>query len=125
MRYQLISITALAALALAGCGSDPAPAPAPVKATPPPAATSAAPAADVTAQQAYIKGLRAIDAGPVANEERALSRAEDICLDLQQGEFTGAKLNERVAERLSGGSAQITGAQAGKVVELAKKTVCQ
>lgn len=128
MRYQLISIMVVAVLGLAGCGSDtedaPAGTPAPVKSQPPAVATSAAATAEVAGQQAYLKGLRAIDPGLAADGERALSRAENICLDLQQGEITGQKLNERVAERLSGGDAQITAAQAAKVVALAKSTVC-
>lgn len=71
-----------------------------------------------------MQGLAAIDPGLVANEDRALSRAKDTCLDIKQGEITGDKLNERVAERLSGGDAQITPAQAAKVISLAKTTVC-
>lgn len=125
MRYRLIAIISAVALASAGCGSSDDPEPPSTPAQKPPAvATSAAATADAAGQDAYLQGLAAIDPGLVANEDRALSRAKDTCLDIKQGEITGDKLNERVAERLSGGDAQITPAQAAKVISLAKTTVC-
>ncbi|GLW32261.1 DUF732 domain-containing protein [Actinoplanes regularis] len=112
-------IISAAALTIAGCSSS-EPTASPTKAAPP--ATTAAGLS--AGQQAYLAALSAIDPGLVANEERALSRAKDICADIAGGEFIGAKLNERVAERLSGGDAQITAEQAAKVVALAKANVC-
>lgn len=76
------------------------------------------------AAAAYIAGLRAIDPGLVVNTERALRRGRDVCLDLEQGEFAGERLNARVAARLSGGNATITEAQAAQAIELAKAHIC-
>ncbi|MCI4066290.1 hypothetical protein MRQ36_28555 [Micromonospora sp. R77] len=92
-----------------------------------PATTSAAaPAqADFTAKEKnYLAGLKKIDKGLVTNEERAIRRAQNICLDVKGGEFNDKQLADRAAERLSGGDATINSTQAAKVVALAKANIC-
>lgn len=90
-----------------------------------PSKSPGAPAADFSAkEESYLAGLEKIDAGLVANEERAIRRAEETCADIKAGEFKGDALNERVAERLSGGSATIDAKQASQVVALMKANIC-
>ena len=124
MRKHLIAIAA-AVFALTGCGSD-----TPAASSPTPTASAAttsaavAPSARAVNSEAFLAGLRAIDPGLVANEDRAVRRAKDICLDISQDEFTNQQLAARAAERYSGGTATITPAQGARVVALAKANVC-
>ncbi|MGH3768610.1 MAG: DUF732 domain-containing protein [Pseudonocardiaceae bacterium] len=109
------SIGTLAGIILtAGCGSaTPAPSRAP--------APTAAPTTD--AQTAYLARLEQIDPGLVVNTERAIRRAENICLDIKQGKDEATVVSNTV-QRLSGGNATIDKAQAAQVVELAKTHIC-
>ncbi|GGK89314.1 hypothetical protein [Mangrovihabitans endophyticus] len=115
-------ITAGVAVAcLAACGSE-TPAAADTE-------TSTAPATatdeiEPAAAEAYLAGLRQIDPGLAGNESRAVRRAEETCADIAAGEFTGDKLAERVAERLSGGSATINASQAKQAIDLMETYVC-
>lgn len=116
---------------LAGCGSS-EPTPADV-----PAATASvtAPAEDrpdiltdveVSAEDraSYLAGLRDIDPGLTSNEDRAIRRVTNICLDVEQGKDETTIINNTV-ERLSGGSATINETQAAEVVELARTHICR
>lgn len=96
--HSRLMIAALAgtALLLTGCGSNeptaPTGAPAPVVPTSAPA--QAAPGPDIlTADEvpaegrtAYLEGLSAIDLGLTVNEDRAIGRATNICLDIERGQ---------------------------------------
>jgi hypothetical protein len=74
-------------------------------------------------RRAYLDSLGAIDPGLIANEDRAIRRAEETCADLLQG-WSGDQLADRVVTRLSGGSAQIDRAQAVEAIALMKRWVC-
>ncbi|MEU1810966.1 hypothetical protein [Micromonospora aurantiaca (nom. illeg.)] len=124
MRRPLIAIPFTAVLALAGCGTstaEPSVA-APSSSAPPSAAASST--IKAVNSEAFLAGLRVVDPGLVANEDRALRRARDICLDVSQNEFTNKQLAERAAERYSGGTVTLTSEQGAKVVALAKANVC-
>ena len=71
----------------------------------------------------YLSGLEKINPGLVANEDRAIDRATNICLDISQGKDEATVVNN-AQQRLSGGNATIDNAQAAQAVELAKTNVC-
>lgn len=106
-------VLALSGLACGSGGGDEKPA-----AEVAPAATWSA------AQRAYLDGLGKIERGLVANEDRAIRRAEETCSDVKAGEITGAKLTQRVVDRLSGGDATIDAKQADQALALMKANIC-
>jgi len=75
-------------------------------------------------REAYLAGLTDIDPGLTVNEDRAISRATNICLDIEQGK-AAATIISNTAERLSGGNATIDEAQAAEAVELARAHICR
>lgn len=75
------------------------------------------------ARAAYLAGLRQIDAGLVANEDRAIRRAANICLDIAQGKDEQTVVTNTV-KRLSGGNATIDASQAARAVALARQHIC-
>jgi len=115
----MISLCVLVAAALSACGFD---------ADPQESSNNrpAAPAGEVlTAEQrAYLDALSKIDPGLVSDQERALDRVANICLDIAMGQFSDEQLAERVANRLSGGNVKIDLAQAAEVITLAKEYAC-
>lgn len=127
---QLLTGLATAAL-LTACGSG---APAPAATAPAPPAASSAPAAspdiltadDVPADSraAYLTGLTKIDPGLTVNEDRAIRRATDICVDITQGKDEGTVVSNTVS-RLSGGNATINTSQAADAVALARAHICR
>lgn len=131
-----IGPTALPLLAitlLVGCGSsEPSPAASEAPAVPASAATPAESGPDILAadevpaegRAAYLAGLTSIDSGLTLNEDRAISRATNICLDIDQGKDETTIINNTV-ERLSGGNATIDEDQAADVVELARTYICR
>lgn len=84
-------------------------------------APTAAPNSD--AQAAYLARPEQIDPGLVVNTERAIRRAKNICLDIEQGKNEATVVSNAV-QRLSGGNATIDKAQAAQVVELARMHIC-
>ncbi|MFC4148588.1 hypothetical protein ACFO0M_20225 [Micromonospora mangrovi] len=121
MRRIMITVASVLVLASTACSSTESAEPAKSA-----AATAAAPTqAEMTAKEKkYLAGLKKIDEGLAANEERAIRRAQNICLDVKGGEFNDKQLADRAAERLSGGDATIDSAQGAKVVALAKANIC-
>lgn len=75
------------------------------------------------ARAAYLAALKQIDSGFVVNADRAIRRAENICLDVEQDKDESIVINNAV-QRLSGGDASINAAQAAQAVELAKTHIC-
>lgn len=73
---------------------------------------------------AYLAGLHEIDPGLVANESRALRRAEETCADIKAG-LSGDALAARVVARLSGGNATINTAQARRAIALMQTNICR
>lgn len=74
-------------------------------------------------ERAYLRALAAIDPGLVVNEDRAISRAENTCLDIDSGK-TGDVLVNNVIQRLSGGNATIDQRQARDAIELMERWIC-
>lgn len=72
---------------------------------------------------AYLEALRAIDPGLVADEDRAIRRAEETCADIKAG-HAGDELVQRVVARLSGGNATIDAAQAQRAIDAMRQHVC-
>lgn len=74
-------------------------------------------------ERAYLDELADVDEGLVANEARAIRRAESTCDDIAKG-FDDAKLQERAVIRMSGGDATIDTEQAKTVIALVREHVC-
>ncbi|MGI9000907.1 MAG: DUF732 domain-containing protein [Pseudonocardia sp.] len=112
-RLALMFLTVLAALVACGGPSATAPSTAP---------TTKAP---ITADQAaYLDGLREINPGLVVNPDRAIRRATNICLDIEEG-MTEPEVVRSTVARLSGSNATIDAPQAAQAVELAKRHICE
>lgn len=75
------------------------------------------------ARIAYLAGLEEIDPGLIANKDRAINRATNICLDITQGKNESTVV-DNARQRLSGGSATIDNAQAARAVALARQHIC-
>lgn len=119
MRYLIAALAALT-VALTACGS---PAPAVPAPAPKPAWTPTA------AEAEFVTGAREI--APSLSEvrdERLAGWGVDTCstleaVDAKTGKpFPRTKVVETVQERFNG---RITAAQAGKIADLAKETVCR
>lgn len=74
-------------------------------------------------RQTYLDQLRLIDPGLVVREDRAISRAENTCLDIFEGK-TGDQLVRDVVTRLSGGGTTIDTTQARQAIKLMQKWIC-
>ncbi len=144
MRSRITSVAAVLAASLlstACSSSTPAPtvtvtapaSPAPtitVTATPT-AAVNAAPPTDGGAQLSeedrhdlYLLTLTAIDPGLTTNADRAMRRAKDICLDIQQGK-DDATLARNTELRFEGGDVpDLTPEQAQQIVDAARAYRC-
>lgn len=72
---------------------------------------------------AYLAGLKKFDPGLVADEDRAITCATNICLDIAQGKDKITVVGNAVS-RLSGGTVTIAEAQAAQAVELARTNIC-
>ncbi len=139
-----VALAAAVLLVAAGCSStEPAPTPTvtvTVTETPAPAPTvtvtvtpealapsedGGEPALDEEGRQdLFLVSLAAIDPGLVVNAERALRRADDICLDIEQG-WEGDAFLERIEFRLEGGNVpDLSRAQAAEVLALAEELHC-
>ncbi|MBC3987805.1 hypothetical protein H8N00_02555 [Streptomyces sp. AC563] len=90
-----------------------------------PKPTSGIPSPDATQQAALIQGLRAIEPGLVAKEERAVSRARSVCLDLK-ADKPAATVQNNARQRYEGGTVpHISDDQAARIVEVVKASFCR
>lgn len=117
MRVHIAAVGVLLG-ALSACGGgDAEPEPKPSKVAQGPAVPS--PDADQTAK--LMASLKAIDAGLAADQDRAVGRSRNVCLDLKQG--GDAVANARA--RFEGGSVpKLTESQAAKIVDAVKASFC-
>lgn len=74
-------------------------------------------------RQALLAELRRIDPGLVADEERAVRRAESVCQDVREGK-TPAQVAKNAQLRFTGGNATVDAEQAGKIVAAVKRHMC-
>ena len=122
-----------AALMLAGC-STPEPTPTvtvTVTETPLPAPTVTVTVAPAEAESsatpdrgAFVAALTAIDPGLTVNADRAVSRAGDICLDIEQGK-TDEQVVRNTELRFEGGNVpDLSADQARGIVDAARAYLC-
>ncbi|MGH3390987.1 MAG: hypothetical protein ACRDOO_19135 [Actinomadura sp.] len=119
MRHRLAAL-ALIPLALAACGSGDATAPA----SPSPASSSARPQSweriPETQCKEYVGALERVEPGLVVDEERALGRALNTCMDIEAG-VTEKTVMERTRLRYTGGYVTVNTVQARRIVAAAKR----
>lgn len=117
MRALGLIAAAAAVCALAGCGttSEPAAAPAPVTVS----------ETDLTDQEAqFLADLEAVDPDLVTKEDRALRRAENVCLDIEQGK-NDEMIVDNTRQRYSNGTTvNLDMDQARRIVDSARANVC-
>lgn len=78
----------------------------------------------INRSEVFLTTLAAIDPGLIANEDRALSRAQDICLDLSQGK-DDTTIARNAELRYEGGSVpDLTSDQALAILNAAREYVC-
>jgi uncharacterized lipoprotein len=126
MRYTLPTLAAVAVLALAGCSSDTEPAATPTteKSSPSAPAVSSAPSPNAAQTTALLDALRAVKPELVADEERAVTRARNVCRDVKSGKPADTVASNAKA-RFSGGSAgDLTDAQGAAIVSAVKSSFC-
>lgn len=123
-----------AVLMLAGCATPeptptvtvtvtetPAPAPTVTVTVAPAEAESGAATPD---RDAFVAALAAIDPGLTVNADRAVSRADDICLDIEQGK-TDEQIVRNTELRFEGGNVpDLSADQAREIVEAARSYHC-
>lgn len=122
-RTTIATLLIVSTLTLAGCsdgGETGAAKPKP-KATP----TQLTPSPNPAQTTALTDALSAIKPELAADEERAVNRARNVCLDVKGGKDT-ATMAKNAAYRFSGGTAgQLTDAQGGKIVAAVKSSFCK
>jgi hypothetical protein len=118
MRRYLLAVAAVGMLA--GCGGssggEAASASLPSQASVP----------DPTAAQRVmlVAALGRIDAGLVADQDRAVRRARDVCADLQAGK-PAAAVQQNARARFEGGAVpSLTAAQAAQIVAAVQTSFC-
>ncbi|WP_282793703.1 hypothetical protein [Streptomyces sp. CC224B] len=73
---------------------------------------------------ALIRALGAVDAGLVANEERAVSRARNVCLDVKQKK-DAATVQANAKARFEGGTVPTLSAdQTAQIVTAVRSNLC-
>ncbi|MFI0262055.1 DUF732 domain-containing protein [Streptomyces sp. NPDC017056] len=88
------------------------------------ATESGIPSPDAGQQAALTRALRTIDPGLVAKEERAVSRARDVCADIKGGK-DAATVQRNTKSRYEGGSVpNLTDDQAADIVTAVKSSFC-
>jgi hypothetical protein len=75
-------------------------------------------------ENAYLRGIAAVDPGLTVNHDRALRRGANICDDIAAGKDEPTIIGN-ARERLSGGNATITDEQAADAVALARLHLCR
>ncbi|MFE5740587.1 hypothetical protein [Streptomyces celluloflavus] len=84
---------------------------------------SGIPSPDTAQTAKLIDALRAIDPALVTKEDRAVSRARNICSDIQAHEDTGA-VRSKAKARYEGGAVTLTDGQAADIVAAVKESFC-
>lgn len=74
-------------------------------------------------QTAYVDALRSISTGLVAKPDRAVSRGQNVCLDLGQGKDR-AVVVDNARQRFSG-EVTLDAEQAAKIVAAAEANLCR
>jgi Protein of unknown function (DUF732) len=101
--------------------TTPAPTTVPTSAAaPPPAAPTPTGTPDVPA---YLAALRVIDPGLVTNEDRAVRRGRDVCLDISQGKPEETVINN-ARLRFDGGDAAVGPEKARMIVDAVRRHLC-
>jgi hypothetical protein len=116
MLPRITLLTAAVALLVTGCGSTPSAAPTPAPAQQPPA-----PYVLSSSEAAFVAQAHRIAPKIVGTDERLASHAANTCSALSEPH---SKAVDVAVERFSSGSYSVTRAQAEKLVEAARTTVC-
>lgn len=73
---------------------------------------------------ALTKALRAMDEGLVADEDRAVGRARDVCLDMRDSK-DAASVRRNARSRFEGGTvSSLTDGQAADIVAAVRSSFC-
>ncbi|MEU5974268.1 DUF732 domain-containing protein [Streptomyces sp. NPDC047315] len=89
-----------------------------------PVAGSGVPTPDAQQRAALIQALAAVDAGLATKEERAVSRARSVCLDVKEGK-DAATVQSNAKQRFEGGTVpSLNDDQAGRIVSAVKSSFC-
>lgn len=89
-----------------------------------PVTGSGIPSPDAGQQAALTRALRTIEPGLVTKEERAVSRARDVCADIKSGK-DAETVQRNARSRFEGGSVpSLTDDQAGQVVTAVRSSFC-
>ncbi|MEU9608324.1 DUF732 domain-containing protein [Streptomyces sp. NPDC048057] len=89
-----------------------------------PVTGSGVPTPDAQQRAALIRALAAVDAGLVAKEERAVSRARSVCLDIKEGK-DAATVQKHARSRYEGGTVPtLNDDQAARIVSAVKSSFC-
>ncbi|MFE9026196.1 DUF732 domain-containing protein [Streptomyces iakyrus] len=128
-RLTIAAVAALFALTACGGGSDEdsadaKPKTAPTTAAPSTPAAPAIPSPDAGQTQKLMDELRNIKPELAADEERAVRRAQNVCMDVKAGKDS-ATMASNANSRFSGGTAgELTDAQGAKIVSAVKASFC-
>lgn len=89
-----------------------------------PTSPAPVPSPDQAQTAALVAALRAVDPGLVTKEDRAVSRAREVCSDAREGKDP-ATVQRNAQSRFQGGSvASLTDDQAGQIVTAVKTSFC-
>ncbi|WP_214401909.1 DUF732 domain-containing protein [Pseudonocardia lacus] len=113
---------ALPLLVLAGCAAA-APAIAPVAAAPATAAGKSATAPLTPSELAFVERVGAVSPALAQRPEQAVGRGESICFGLRN-DSPADKLAADAAERFGGDGVELSDADATKIVDAARETLC-
>ncbi|MEV8015672.1 hypothetical protein AB0O76_04795 [Streptomyces sp. NPDC086554] len=128
-RTTIAALLTASVLALAGCSDDgetdaaakPKPKATPTQTTPD---TPSVPSPNAAQTKALTDALSAIKPELAADEERAVRRAQNVCMDVKGGK-DAATMAKNANARYSGGTAgQLTDAQGAQIVKAVKDTFC-
>ncbi|MGW2425090.1 hypothetical protein ACWC0C_38615 [Streptomyces sp. NPDC001709] len=82
------------------------------------------PSSDAGQREALIRALRTVDAGLVANEDRAVDRSRNVCLDIKGGK-DAKTVQSNARARFEGGTVpSLTDDQAANIVTAVKSSFC-
>ncbi|MFB6955273.1 DUF732 domain-containing protein [Streptomyces niveus] len=89
-----------------------------------PSKPSGIPSPDAAQTETLIRALRAVDPGLVADEDRAVDRARNVCLDVQGGK-DAATVQGNAKSRFEGGTVpSLTDDQAANIVTAVRSSFC-
>lgn len=85
---------------------------------------SGVPTPDAQQRAALIQALAGVDTGLVVKEERAVSRARSVCLDIKEGK-DAATVQKNARSRYEGGTVpSLNDDQAARIVTAVKSSFC-